>query len=113
MSIDEEFEKLKRTVQSLKDRQDIHDCIVRESRARDRQDVDMIASCWWEDGADEHGPIITRAPDYPARANAGHRANFNMTSHNTANHRCTIEGNTDYWLAAGSSNIGSELGAGS
>jgi len=96
MSIDEEFEKLKRTVQSLKDRQDIHDCIVRESRARDRQDVDMIASCWWEDGADEHGPIITRAPDYPARANAGHRANFNMTSHNITNHLCTIEGNTAY-----------------
>ena len=82
MSIEEEFEKLKSTILHLKDRQDILDCIQRESRARDRQDLEMIASCWWEDGIDEHGAVVTRMPDYPARANAGHKANFNMTSHN-------------------------------
>jgi hypothetical protein len=96
MSIEAEFERLKSTVQNLKDRQDILDCIQRESRARDRQDVDMIESCWWEDGVDEHGPSVTKAPDYPARANAGHGANFNMTSHNITNHRCDIEADTAY-----------------
>jgi hypothetical protein len=96
MNIEEEFERLKGTVQHLKDRQDILDCIQRESRARDRQDVDMIAGCWWEDGVDEHGPILTKAPAYPAKANAGHSANFNMTSHNITNHLCQIEGDTAY-----------------
>ena len=96
MSIEAEFEKLKATVQYLKDRQDILDCIQRESRARDRQDVDMIAGCWWEDGVDEHGPSVSKAPAYPARANAGHAANFNMTSHNITNQICNIEGDIAY-----------------
>ena len=96
MSVAEELEALKGTVRYLKDRQDILDCIQRESRARDRHDVDMIAGCWWEDGADEHGPVITRALAYPVKANAGHSANFNNTSHNITNHLCTIEGDTAY-----------------
>jgi hypothetical protein len=96
MTIEAAFETLKATVRQLKDRQDIYDCIQRESRARDRQDVEMIAACWWEDGADEHGPVITMAPDYPARANAGHGANFNMTSHNITNHICDLEGDVAY-----------------
>lgn len=96
MSLEAEFEKLKATVQQLKDRQDILDCIQRESRARDRQDVQMIAGCWWDDGIDEHGPVITKAPAYPAKANAGHAANFNMTSHNITNHLCSIEGDIAY-----------------
>jgi hypothetical protein len=37
MSIETELEKLKATVQHMKDRQDVLDCIQRESRARDRQ----------------------------------------------------------------------------
>lgn len=68
MSMDAEFEQLRHTVMLLKDRQDILDCIQRECRARDRQDVEQIASCWWDEGVDEHGPIISKAPEYPARA---------------------------------------------
>jgi hypothetical protein len=90
----DEFEQLKQAVQHLQDRQHIHDCIVRESRARDRQDVDMINSCWWEDGSDEHGPMVTAAKEYAARANAGHAANFQSTSHNITNHLCEIDGDT-------------------
>lgn len=92
----DDLQDLKRTVQYLKDRQDILDCIQRESRARDRQDEEMIASCWWEDGVDEHGPVVTAAPAYPARANAGHRAFFNMTSHNITNHLCELDGDVAY-----------------
>lgn len=96
MSIEAEFEALKGVVQTLKARQDILDCIVRECRARDRQDTEMIAGCWWEDGVDEHGLNVTKAPDYPALANAGHSANFNMTSHNITNHLCEIDGDRAY-----------------
>ncbi|MFS0849907.1 nuclear transport factor 2 family protein [Novosphingobium panipatense] len=83
---------LEATVAYLKDRQDILDCIVRECRARDRQDAAQIASCWWEDGVDEHGAVVTVAPDYPERANAGHRGAFQATSHNITNHLCEIDG---------------------
>lgn len=82
------------TVTYLKDRQDILDCIIRECRARDRQDVEQITSCWWEDGVDEHGAVVTFAPDYPERANAGHRWGFQATSHNITNHICDIDGDT-------------------
>jgi hypothetical protein len=89
-----EMEELLNTVRYLKDRQDILDCIQRESRARDRQDAEQIAACWWEDGIDEHGPMTTAMPDYPAKANLGHTTNFNMTSHNITNHLCEIDGTT-------------------
>ena len=91
-----ELAELKATVAALKDRQDVLACIVRESRARDRQDVDQIASCWWPDGVDEHGAFIHPAPDYPARANAGHQANFRQTSHNITNQVCELDGDTAY-----------------
>ncbi|WP_310532362.1 nuclear transport factor 2 family protein [Novosphingobium sp.] len=89
-----EFEELLATTRYLKDRQDILDVIMRESRGRDRQDVDLIAACWWPDGIDEHGPIIAKAPDYPARANAGHARFFSATMHNITTHTCEIDGTT-------------------
>jgi hypothetical protein len=85
---------LAETVCALKDRQDILDCIMREARGRDRQDVDLIGSCWWPEGIDEHGPIITKAPDYPARANAGHAKFFAATLHHITTHNCEIDGET-------------------
>ncbi len=94
--MEKEFEEMLKTVRYLKDRQDILDCIQRESRARDRQDSEQIAGCWWEDGCDEHGPNIMYAPDYPRLANLGHITNFNMTSHNITNHLCEIDGDTAY-----------------
>lgn len=88
--------ELLRTVRYLKDRRDILDCIQRECRARDRQDSEQIASCWWPEGIDEHGAFIHRMPDYPESANAGHRAMFHMTSHNITNHLCELDGDTAY-----------------
>ncbi len=96
MTSDAEFQKLKETVQYLKDRQDILDCIQRESRSRDRQDAEMINGCWWQDGVDEHGPNVTKAPQYAERANKEHAQFFNMTSHNITNSLCEIKGDTAY-----------------
>jgi hypothetical protein len=96
MSLESEIKELRNRIQHLQDRQDILDCIMREARGRDRQDIELTAGCYWEDGVDEHGPVITRAPDYPARANAGHAAFFSATSHNITNHSCEIDGDTAY-----------------
>ncbi|WP_340589025.1 nuclear transport factor 2 family protein [Erythrobacter alti] len=87
-------EELQQTIAHLKDRQDILDCIMREARGRDRHDLELTRSCYWNEGYDEHGPIITAAPDYPERANAGHAAHFSATSHNITSHTCEIDGNT-------------------
>ena len=87
-----ELAQLQRDIRRLKDRQDILDCLVREARGRDRQDVALTASCYWDDAFDEHGPMITPAPDYPMRANVGHAAFFSATQHNLCNHACEIDG---------------------
>jgi hypothetical protein len=96
MDIESEVKHLRSKIQYLQDRQDILDCIMREARGRDRQDIELTASCYWDDGVDEHGPVITPAPDYPARANAGHAAYFSGTSHNITNHTCEINGDVAY-----------------
>lgn len=96
MTVEEELARLKAEFTKLKDRQDVIDCIQRECRARDRQDVEQIASCWWEEGVDEHGPSVSFAPDYPERANMGHRMNFSMTSHNITNTLVELDGETAY-----------------
>ena len=96
MTTDAEFAEVLKTVRYLKDRQDILDVIVRESRGRDRHDVEMIASCYWPEGADEHGPKPFPATEYPDIANAGHARAFGMNQHNLANHSCEIDGHTAY-----------------
>jgi SnoaL-like domain len=92
MELEAEIGKLRNTVQHLKDRQDILDCLIRETRGRDRHDTAMTTSCYWEDGADEHGPVVTPGPEYGEKANAGHRAAFGANSHNLTNHSCEIDG---------------------
>ena len=93
---DQALEQLRRDVQYLKDRQEILDCIYREARGRDRHDAELTASCYWEEGFDEHGPVVTSARDYPEKANAGHAAFFAGNSHNITNHNCEIDGDTAY-----------------
>ncbi len=96
MTIEQELAELRATVGYLKDRQDVLDCIQRESRARDRQDTEQINGCWWDDGVDEHGAVVNFAPEYAARANMGHGMNFHMTSHNITNHLCELDADTAY-----------------
>lgn len=96
MNLEEELRELRATVRHLKDRQEILDCIVRESRGRDRHDTELTASCYWPDGGDEHGPSPMPATEYPELANKGHAAFFAANQHNLANHSCQIDGDTAY-----------------
>jgi len=96
MELEEEIKQIRGALQYMRDRQDIFDCITRESRGRDRHDSEMITGCYWEDGADEHGPVVTPGPQYGEKANAGHRAGFSANSHNLTNHTCDIDGDVAY-----------------
>ena len=101
MNIGAEIEQ-RSMVRYLKDRQDILDCLVRESRGRDRHDVEVITNCYWEDGADEHSSVVS-APEYAEYANAGH-VDYSANSHNLINHICEIEGdvaNCETYVIAG------------
>ena len=93
---DTDLAELAATVRHLRDRQEILDVIVRESRGRDRHDAELTASCYWPDGADEHGPLPLPASEYPEIANKGHAAAFAMNQHTLANHTCEIDGDTAY-----------------
>lgn len=92
MITQDRFEALERKIQYLADRQAILDCIVREIRGRDRQDVELTRSAFWDDALDEHGPKVAPAHEYPEQQNAGHAKFFTSTSHNLANHTCEIDG---------------------
>jgi hypothetical protein len=96
MDIEAEVAQLRAMVRGMRDKQDVVDCVQRESRARDRQDTAQIADCWWPEGFDEHGAFIRGMDVYPEAANKGHAANFHMTSHNITNQVCEIDGDTAY-----------------
>jgi hypothetical protein len=96
MSLENELAELKSAVQHLLDRQAILDVIVRESRGRDRHDTEVTASCYWPEGADEHGPVPFPATEYPEIANKGHAGAFSVNQHNLANHICELDGDTAY-----------------
>jgi hypothetical protein len=88
------LDQLIKDVQYLKDRQDILDVIMRHARGHDRHDRDLMNSCFWEDGVDEHGQFVTAGPDYGDWANNAHSASFLGHTHNITNHLCEIEGDT-------------------
>jgi len=92
MTIEDRLEALENELQDFKDRKAILDCIQRECRARDRQDVEQIEGCWWDDGIDEHGPKIYRMPGIAEAFNASHQARLRSTSHHITNHLCEIVG---------------------
>jgi len=96
MQLEEDIQQIRGLLQGIKDRQDILDCLTIEARGRDRHDAELTASCYWEDGEDEHGLSVTPGPQYGEKANAGHRAGFSGNSHNLTNHTCRIDGDVAY-----------------
>ena len=68
--------QLRTAVQYLKDRQEILDVIVRESRGRDRHDIELISNCYWPEGADEHGPVPISATRISSKGESWSRSCF-------------------------------------
>jgi len=51
-------EELAKAVGVLQDRADIHDCLMRYSRAVDRLDRELLLSVYHEDAIDDHGVFV-------------------------------------------------------
>ena len=91
---DDQLQQLLTDVQHLKDRQAILDVVMRHARGHDRHDAELMNSCFWDDGVDEHGQFITPGPEYGDWANKVHSAGYFLHMHNITNHTCEIDGDT-------------------
>lgn len=85
---------IEKTVQGLKDRQDILDCLVRYCRGMDRFDRDILRSAYWPDAMDDHGEYIGGPEGFIDYYFAYHTKNQTRTMHNLGNHTCEIDGDT-------------------
>ncbi|HEX3923094.1 MAG TPA: SDR family NAD(P)-dependent oxidoreductase [Streptosporangiaceae bacterium] len=91
---EDQLQQLLRDVQYLKDRQAILDVIMRHARGHDRHDTELMNSCFWADGVDEHGQFVTPGPQYGQWANQSHAGGYFLHMHNITNHTCEIDGAT-------------------
>lgn len=53
--VESRLEHLERELTTLRDREAIRDVLHRYCRAVDRADTEMLKTCYWPDGFDDHG----------------------------------------------------------
>jgi hypothetical protein len=93
MSLEAEVKELRATVLYMKDRQDILDCITRNSRGNDRFDTELVASSYHADGTAEVGGNTIQGQKYGEHANHAHGAMSDQNMHHVTMHSCDIDGN--------------------
>ena len=79
-------------VQQLLDRQAILDCIHRYSRALDRHDDEMLASCFHPDAIDNHGEWVGDLEAFVEWANHDVHDPYAAHTHNISCHFAEIDG---------------------
>jgi SnoaL-like domain len=92
MTSDERLAELERKVEYMADRQAILDCIVRVSRAVDRFDAELQASCYHPDGKHEVATTAIPGSDTGTRGNAAHAKICDANLHHVTMHSCEIGG---------------------
>jgi hypothetical protein len=92
MSSEDRLAQLERKVQYLTDRQEILDCIVRNSRGNDRFDKELVTSSYHSDGVHELGTNVITGKQYGEHANHAHTAMCERNLHNVTMHSCEIDG---------------------
>ncbi len=91
MPSEQAFEALAKDVRYMRDRLDIHDCILRYSRGMDRIDRDLVLSAYHADGSDDRGSHVGTPKQFydwvlPILEDA------RGTSHSISNVVCEIDG---------------------
>ena len=92
MTNPDELDQLRERLQYVEDRIAILDCVMNQARGHDRHDAELMASVYFEDGVDEHGPVVKLGPEYGEYANEAHSAVFEDHLHNITTHTCEIDG---------------------
>jgi hypothetical protein len=94
MISEDRLAELERKMQHLTDRQEILDCIVRNSRGNDRFDIELVVSSYHPDGVHELGNDVIPGPKYGEHANHAHAAICEQNQHHVTMHSCEIDGDT-------------------
>jgi hypothetical protein len=89
------LEKLERRLAHLEDREAIRDVIYRYCRAVDRADVELLKSCYWPDGFDDHGFYGGNAHEFAEFVGPLLRVTMS-TTHSCSNPIIEIEGDKAY-----------------
>lgn len=92
MMSEERFAELERKLQYLIDRQEVLDCIVRNSCGNDRFDEARTSGSYHSDGIHELGHTKIPGSLYGAHANHAHAAICEVNLHNVTMHSCEIDG---------------------
>jgi hypothetical protein len=93
MNTEDRLAELERKLQYLADRQEILDCVTRNSRGNDRFDTELVASTYHADGWHELGHKRISGPLYGKHANESHSAICDINLHNVTMQSCEIDGN--------------------
>jgi hypothetical protein len=106
-------DELLRTVRELRDRQDIHDCVVTYARGVDRLDRELLLSVYHEDAIDDHGVFVGTAVEFADWAIAMHTSTHLMHQHCIFNHTCDLDGDVahteTYYMFIGMNRQGTPL----
>ena len=92
MSSEDRLAELERKLQYLTDRQEILDCVIRNSRGNDRFDAELVTSTYHADGWHELGHSRISGPEYGDHANHAHAAICEVNLHNVTMQSCEIDG---------------------
>ncbi|MGB8366095.1 MAG: nuclear transport factor 2 family protein [Rhizomicrobium sp.] len=105
--------ELERMVRELHDKQAIRDVVHRYGRGVDRQDMDLLLSCYHPDAIDDHGMFVGPAGEFFDWTDPSHLRFFRTHQHIMTNHTCHLEGNVahceTYWMFAGMTADGDHL----
>lgn len=106
--------ELERMVRELHDKQAIREVIARYSRGVDRQDRELLLSCYHPDAIDDHGAFVGGPEDFWDWLGPSHVDHFRTHQHITTNHLCELDGDVahaeTYWMFAGKTAHGDHLG---
>jgi hypothetical protein len=96
MNSDVDIEQLQRDLRYVKDRLAIQDCVMRHARGVDRHDVELINSCYHEDGLARYGPAVVPGPEHGDWSNNVHDGRFRLHLHNITTQNCEIDGDVAF-----------------
>lgn len=80
-----------RELRELLDKQRIHDVMMRYCRAVDRMDIELLKTCYWPDGTDDHGPFKGTAEEF-FKVFGGMSDVYDMTQHLICNEYVELKG---------------------
>jgi ketosteroid isomerase-like protein len=96
---------LEAMVRELHDRMAIRDVIERYSRGVDRQDKEILLSCYHPDAIDDHGMFVGPADEFFDWTDPSHLYLFSTHQHIVTNHTCELDGDVahceTYYMFAG------------